>query len=100
MKNLRKIGLLTSAVLVFASCSKNDEPATERPVTKPTASQFAEVRNQATKALTQSFIGTGSSGRASFKSIKGVVIKMNTDNLRKNGEAVSGPFDIKFIEIY
>ena len=100
MKNLRKIGLLTSAVLVFASCSKNDEPATERPVTKPTASQFAEVRNQATKALTQSFVGNGSTGRASFKSIKGVNIKMNTDNLRKNGEAVTGPFEIQFIEIF
>ena len=100
MKNLQKIGLLTSAVLVFASCSKSDEPTVANPDTKPTATQFAAVRDAATQALTQTFAGNGSTGIASFTSTKGVTIKINTDNLRKNGVAVTGAFDIKFIEIF
>ena len=103
MKNLKNLGLLATAIITMSSCSKNDDSALSTPtqaVTAPTAAQFGSIRAEALQALTQNFTATGGTGIVTKTSLKGVTIKINTNNLTKNGVAVTGTFDIKFIEIF
>ena len=103
MKNLKNLGLLAAAIITISSCSKNDDSVAPAPVqtaTTPTAAQFGSIRAAALQALTQNFTATGGTGIVTKTSLKGVTIKINTNNLTKNGVAVTGPFDIKFIEIF
>ncbi len=98
--SIKNLGLLATALITLASCSKNDEPVTENPAKIPTATEFGSVREKALQAMTQSFTATGGTGVVSLTSAKGVTIKVNTNNLTKNGNPLTGTFDIKYVEIF
>lgn len=99
-RNLKQIGLLSSALITMTSCSKNDEPIEQVAVSPATAAQFASVRETALQQLTQNFTATAGSGEVVLTSEKGVKIKINTNNLTKNGNPITGSFDIKYVEIF
>jgi hypothetical protein len=100
-KNFKQFGLLATALITMASCSKNDEPAVQpAEVTPATAAQFASVRETALQDLTQNFTATAGVTEIILTSAKGVKIKINSGNLTKNGNPITGTFDVKFIEIF
>jgi hypothetical protein len=102
MKNhLNKIGILVLGTIAMASCSKDTETAvTETAAPVPTQTQFANVRNVALQNQTQNFTMTAGTGLVTLTSTKGVQIKINGNNLTKNGNPVTGSIDVKFIEIF
>lgn len=98
MKNLKNIGLLFLGVITLTSCSKDDEtPLQELP---PSAAEFNSIREIALLHQTQSFTATAGTGVITLTSAKGVTITLNGNNLTKNGNPVTGSFDIKFIELF
>ena len=94
--NLKNIGLLALATIIFASCTNNDEPTT----TPPTAAAFFAIKEQGVKKNTQNFTATAGAGTITLTSAKGVVITLNGNALTKNGNAVTGSIDITFIELF
>lgn len=97
MKNqIKKIGLLALATIVFASCTNNDEPAQ----TPPSAAAFKGINEAGIKKNTQNFTATAGSGIITLTSAKGVVITLNGNALTKNGNPVTGAIDVTFIELF
>jgi len=94
--NLKKIGLLALATIVFASCT-NNENSTQTP---PTAANFMAIKEQGVKKNTQNFTATAGAGVITLTSAKGVTIKLDGNALTKNGNPVTGAIDIKFIELF
>jgi len=94
--NLKNIGLLALATIVFASCT-NNENSTPTP---PTAANFMAIKEQGVKKNTQSFTATAGAGLITLTSAKGVTIKLDGNALTKNGNPVTGAIDIKFIELF
>lgn len=98
--NLKSIALLFLGVLSFASCTNDDTPSTELPHIPANATEFATVRAEALASLKQSFTITEASGTVTLTSKKGVKIHINRDQLRKNGNAVTGAINIEYLEIF
>ncbi len=90
---------MASALLVLASCSKDDDTIVETPKIA-TQAEFASVRETALQALTQNFTMTAGAGVVVLTSAKGVKIKINGSNLTKNGSPVTGLINIKYVEIF
>ena len=93
--NLKNIGLLALATLVFASCTNTD--TTSAP---PTAAAFFAIKENGVKKNTQSFTATAGTGVITLTSAKGVTITLNGNTLTKNGNPVTGAIDITFIELF
>lgn len=97
MKNqIKKIGLLALATIIFASCTNNEELA---PI-PPTAAAFKGINEAGIKKNTQTFTATAGTGTITLTSAKGVVITLNGNALTKNGNPVTGPIDITYIELF
>ena len=97
MKNqIKKIGLLALATIIFASCTNNEELA---PI-PPTAAAFKGINEAGIKKNTQNFTATAETGTITLTSAKGVVITLNGNALTKNGNPVTGPIDITYIELF
>lgn len=97
MKNqIKKIGLLALATIIFASCTNNEELA---PI-PPTAAAFKGINEAGIKKKTQTFTATAGTGTITLTSAKGVVITLNGNALTKNGNPVTGPIDITYIELF
>ena len=97
MKNqIKNIGLLALATIIFASCTNNEELA---PI-PPTAAAFKGINEAGIKKNTQTFTATAGTGTITLTSAKGVVITLNGNALTKNGNPVTGPIDITFIELF
>lgn len=94
--NLKKIGLLALATIVFSSCTNNDTPTP----TPATAAAFKGIKESGLKKNTQSFTATAGAGVITLTSAKGVVITLNGNALTKNGNPVTGVIDITFIELF
>ncbi|MDD5149659.1 MAG: hypothetical protein PHC28_04160 [Flavobacterium sp.] len=94
--NLKNIGLLALATIVFASCTNNDNSTT----TPPTAAAFKGINEGGLKKNTQNFTATAGSGVITLTSANGVTIKFNGDCLTKNGNPVTGAIDIEFVELF
>jgi hypothetical protein len=94
--NLKNIGLLALATLVFASCTNNED----RTPMPPSAASFIAIKEQGVKTNTQSFTATAGVGTITLTSAKGVTIKLDGNALTKNGNPVTGAIDIKFIELF
>jgi hypothetical protein len=58
------------------------------------------IKEQGVKSQTQNFTATAGAGNFTLTSSHGVQIKINGNNLTKNGNAVTGSIDIRFIEIF
>lgn len=85
--------------MLLASCSKDSDTIVEIPKIA-TQAEFASVRETALQALKQNFIMTAGAGEFVLTSAKGVKIKINGNNLTKNGNPVTGLIDIKYVEIF
>lgn len=97
MKNqIKNIGLLALATIFFTSCTNNEELA---PI-PPTAAAFKGINEAGIKKNTQTFTATAGTGTITLTSAKGVVITLNGNALTKNGNPVTGPIDITYIELF
>lgn len=97
MKNqIKNIGLLALATIVFASCTNNENLA---PI-PPTAANFMAIKEQGINKHKQNFTATAGAGVITLTSAKGVVITLNGNALTKNGNPVTGAIDITFIELF
>ena len=97
MKNqIKNIGLLALATIFFTSCTNNEELA---PI-PPTAAAFKGINEAGIKKKTQTFTATAGTGTITLTSAKGVVITLNGNALTKNGNPVTGPIDITYIELF
>ena len=94
--NIKKIGLLALATIIFASCT-NNENSTPIP---PTAAAFKGITENGLKKNTQNFTATAGTGVITLTSAKGVTIKLDGNALTKNGNPVTGTIDIKFVELF
>lgn len=94
--NLKNIGLLALATIFFTSCTNNEDLA---PI-PPTAAAFKAITQSGIKKNTQNFTATAGAGTITLTSAKGVSIILNGNALTKNGNPVTGPIDITFIELF
>jgi hypothetical protein len=94
--NLKNIGILALATIIFASCT-NNENTTPLP---PSAAAYKGINENGLKKNTQNFTATAGAGVITLTSAKGVVITLNGNALTKNGNPVTGAIDIKFIELF
>jgi hypothetical protein len=94
--NLKNIGLLALATIIFASCTNNEDLA---PI-PPTAANFMAIKEQGINSHKQNFTATAGTGTITLTSAKGVVITLNGNALTKNGNPVTGAIDITFIELF
>jgi hypothetical protein len=99
-KNLKSIALLFLGTMTMVSCTNDDTPKTEIPNIPATAAELKEVRTEALTKLKQTFTITEASGTVTLTSDKGVKIYINRDNLRKNGNPVTGPINIEYVELF
>lgn len=95
-KNLKNIGLLALATIIFASCTNNEELTP----TPPSAAAFKAITQSGIKKNTQSFTATAGAGVITLTSAKGVIIKLDGNALTKSGNPVTGAIDITFIELF
>lgn len=97
MKNqIKNIGILAFATLLFASCTNNETLT----LTPATAASFMALKEQGIKKNTQNFTATAGAGTITLTSAKGVVITLNGNALTKNGIPVTGAIDVTFIELF
>lgn len=94
--NLKNIGLLALATIIFASCTNNENLD---PI-PPTAAAFKAITQSGIKKNTQNFTATAGAGTITLTSAKGVSIILNGNALTKNGNPVTGAIDITFIELF
>ena len=98
--NFRNIGLVFLATIALSSCSKEESTSTTIPASVPSAQAFTNLQNAAILGVTTNFTLIAENGLATNTSPKGVVIKINGNGLRKNGNPVTGVVDIKYIEVF
>ncbi|MEO8933354.1 MAG: hypothetical protein ABI295_03530 [Xanthomarina sp.] len=95
-------GTVLMASLALTSCSSNDDvdyvPAPN--LERPTAQDFSNIRNQALDNITQNFQFNADDGYITLTSLHGVNISIHGNCLTKNGDAVTGMVDLKYIEIF
>jgi len=92
---LKNFGILTIALIVFASCTNNEGIS-------PTLSAvaFKGIIETGLKNNTQTFTATAGTGVITLTSAKGVVITLNGNALTKNGIPVTGAIDITYVELF
>ena len=88
------------ASLALSSCSKDDSSNNTITAPVPTAQAFSSLQKAAYNSVKQNFNLTAGSGLVTFTSTNGVQIKINSNNLLKNGVAVTGQVDIEYAEIF
>lgn len=94
--NLKNIGLLALATIIFASCTDNEDLTP----TPPSAAAFKAIKENGLKKNTQNFTATAGTGTITLTSAKGVIIKLDGNALTKNGNPVTGAIDITFVELF
>ncbi|HLV14833.1 MAG TPA: hypothetical protein VKY41_06615 [Xanthomarina sp.] len=95
-------GTALMAILALTSCSPNDDvyyvPAPE--ADRPTAQDFANIRNQALENITQNFQFNADDGYITLTSSHGISISIDGSCLTKDGDAVTGIVDLEYVEIF
>lgn len=98
LKTTMMLSLLTT---LFISCEKNDDNDCNGDCDpRPTANEFAAIREDALLELTQTFQLNATNGTTTFTSTNGVEIDINPSCITLNGNAVTGTIDIKYIEVF
>ena len=99
-------GLFQTAIIIgliatTMSCEKNDDNDCDGNCDpKPTAAEFAALREDALTAMTQNFQLDVANGTTTFTSANGVEIDINPSCLSLNGNPLTGIVDIKYIEVF
>ncbi|HJS01522.1 MAG TPA: hypothetical protein VJ780_11370 [Flavobacterium sp.] len=98
LKTTMMLSLLTTLLI---SCEKNDDNDCDGDCDpRPTANEFAAIREDALLELTQTFQLNVTNGTTTFTSTNGVEIDINPSCITLNGNAVTGTIDIKYIEVF
>jgi hypothetical protein len=97
-KKWRLFFSLLASSLFFISCSDDDNSPSNNDI--PSALEFLSLQNNALENLTQTFEFDASDGAVSFTSSKGVTVYLNTNCIEYQGVAISGTFEVEFIEIF
>jgi hypothetical protein len=96
--NFKKLGLLFLAIFSLVSCDNSD--GENNVILPPTSGAFKSISEKGIKRNTQNFTATAGNGVVTLTSAKGVKLNINGDCLTKNGNAVTGTFDIEYIELF
>jgi hypothetical protein len=103
-KNVRNLGLVVVASLLWASCSKDDTNGDLNPVGNGPkvvkAEDFKKLEDNALKSMIQTFSMAADETEKTFVSEKGVIITVNRDDLEINGEPATGELEFELIEIF
>lgn len=103
MKNLKHtFTLLVATLLLFTSCSKDDdgvEPIEENPFTPPTAAAFKALQDEAFNNLKQNATFNSEDG-INFESDAGVTLAIWANCLTLNGDPVTGEVDLEYVEVF
>ena len=99
MNTLKNIfGTLLMTALLFTSCNKNNDDVDI--IVRATAEDFSQLEEDALADLKQNFQFDAEDGSISLTSEKGVSIYLNASCLTLNGNPVTGPVDLEFIELF
>lgn len=92
---------LALTTMLLVSCERNDDNDCNGDCDpRPTATEFAALKEEALNAITQNFQLTVANGQTTFTSTNGVEIDINPNCLTLNGNPVTGIVDIKYIEVF
>lgn len=97
-KKWRLFFSLLASSLIFISCSDDDNSPSNDDI--PSALEFLSLQNSALENLTQTFEFDASDGAVMFTSSKGVIVNFNTNCIELEGVAISGTFEVEFIEMF
>jgi hypothetical protein len=102
---MKPILLFKAAIvaLLFAACSSEENVANSpdsRKIPTKANSQLGELQRKANLNLTQKFSFNAKEKAVKFETKKGVVISLNPQELRLNGQPVTGTVNVEFIEIF
>jgi hypothetical protein len=92
----KTLAILFFGITTLVSCNKDDSS----PQKTPSSEEFSALRSQALANQTQNFTATAGAGSITLTSSHGVQISFNGNNLTKNGNAVTGSINVKFIELF
>lgn len=81
--------------ICLLSCANDDSSSVI-----PTEAEFKALREEALSSITQEFQFNAEDGSTTFTSAKGVVIVIDGNCLRLNGNTITGAVDIEFVEIF
>ena len=98
-KNLFAISLL--AMISFYACNNDDvnDVVPDEIIESPTDEEFGQLRSTAINQIRQEAQFEAEEG-IQFESEKGVTLNIFEGTLKLDGEAVTGPVDLEFIEIF
>lgn len=100
-KLLKTIFILSLATTLLISCEKNDDNDCDGTCDpRPTANEFAAIKEDALSGITQNFLLDVANGTTTFTSSNGVEIDINPNCITLNGNAITGTVDIKYIEVF
>lgn len=85
--------------MFYISCSTDDAPV-DVPILPPTAQEMNKAREDALAKVSQVFTFLASDNIKQFTSAKGVKITIDRNNLRLNGNPVTGEVKIDFAEVF
>ncbi|WP_240723554.1 hypothetical protein [Flavobacterium sp. J27] len=98
---LQFVFFASTVATLFISCENNDDnDCTGDCDPRPTATEFAAIREDALLEMTQNFQLDVTNGTTTFTSNNGVEIDINPACLSLNGNPVTGLVDIKYIEVF
>ncbi|SMG33031.1 hypothetical protein SAMN05661096_02061 [Marivirga sericea] len=99
-KNLFAVSLL--AMVLFYGCNDDDpvnEVVPEEMIETPTSEEFRQLQASVLDQIRQETQFEAEEG-IEFESEKGVLLEIYAGTLKLDGEAVTGPVDLEFIEIF
>ncbi|TYC11397.1 hypothetical protein ES677_10010 [Bizionia gelidisalsuginis] len=91
---------ITALTLITSCTSKDDNPDYFAGIPAPTSAEFDAIRQSAMEDNTQHFQFDASDGFVTLTSSNGVEISLNTSCLSQNGNPVTGPIDLEYVEIF
>ena len=96
----RVFGSLFFAAILFTSCNPDEDGNSNSEKYVPNADAFSELKDQALENVTQTFQFNSDDGNITLTSEAGVQININGDCLTLNGNEITGPVDLEYVELF
>ncbi len=99
-KNFKHIfGTLLLTALLLTGCKNNDDDEGVI-LTRPTAEDYNNLKDEALEELVQTFEFNTDDGYVTLTSEQGVQISISSSCLRLDGETVTGAVDLEYVELF